>query len=189
MTTFLHEWQLVGLDAAAAQPWRNGGGTSRELLVWPAGQVWKARVSVADVGKAGPFSAFPGVERWFAVLEGDGVALRVGAGEQRLGTDSPAFRFSGDMQVDCDLVGGPTRDLNLMTEPGKGRLVRVPGDFTFHATGEAIIAVYAHSKPARIVTLEQEVDIPPRHLAWQHRTWRAHGNVRGEDAFWMEVRP
>ena len=34
MTAPGHDWQLVSLDAAAAQPWRNGGGTTRELLVW-----------------------------------------------------------------------------------------------------------------------------------------------------------
>ena len=184
-----HDWQLVDLDAVAPQPWRNGGGTTRELLLWPAGQVWKARASVADVTVAGPFSRFPGVERWFAVLDGPGVVLRVGAGEQHLDTESPAFRFSGDMPVDCSLLGGPTRDFNLMTEPGRGRLVRVPAEFTFHATGEAILAVYAHSLPARVVTLQQEVDIPPRHLAWRHGTWHGHGMVVGADALWMEVRP
>ena len=174
---------------AAPQAWRNGGGRTRELLAWPTPADWQVRISVADVEAPGPFSRFEGVERWFAVLEGDGVALRVGGGAQRLGTDSPAFRFSGDVPVDCDLLGGATRDLNLMVDPGKGRLVRVPGEFTFHAVGEAVFAVYAHAKPARVVTLEQEVDIPPRHLAWQHRAWHAHGIVRGEDAFWMEVRP
>jgi environmental stress-induced protein Ves len=188
MTTHVHEWRLVDLGKVAPQPWRNGGGVTRELLVWPSGQVWKARVSVADVAAAGPFSAFPGIERWFAVLDGDGLGLRAGAGLQHLTTDSPALRFSGDMQVDCSLLGGPTRDLNLMTEPGKGRLVRVPGEFTFQASGESIIAVYAHAQPARIVTLEQEIEIPPRHLAWQHRNWRAHGTVVGTDALWMEIR-
>ena len=58
------------------QPWRNGGGVTRELLAWPDGGDWRVRVSVADIDADGPFSAFPGVERWFAVLEGAGVALR-----------------------------------------------------------------------------------------------------------------
>ena len=63
----------------APQAWRNGGGSTRELLAWPAGADWRVRVSVAEIGADGPFSAFDGVERWFAVLSGAGVVLsRVG---------------------------------------------------------------------------------------------------------------
>lgn len=56
-----------------AMPWRNGGGQTRELLTWPAGSApdqWQLRISRADIDYDGPFSAFPGVQRWFAVLKG-----------------------------------------------------------------------------------------------------------------------
>jgi environmental stress-induced protein Ves len=36
------------------------------------------RISVAEITRDGPFSAFAGVQRWFAVLEGAGVMLRAG---------------------------------------------------------------------------------------------------------------
>ena len=55
--------------------WANGGGWTRTLLAWPDPARWALRISVADVEQAGPFSVFPGVDRWFAVLEGDGVRL------------------------------------------------------------------------------------------------------------------
>ena len=61
--------RLVPGERVAAR-WRNGGGRTRELLAWPDAADWKVRVSVADVESDGPFSAFPGVQRWFAVLEG-----------------------------------------------------------------------------------------------------------------------
>ena len=63
---------------AAPQPWRNGGGVTRELLCLPAGSGndWTLRISVADIDADGPFSPFPGVTRWFAVLDGAGVRLR-----------------------------------------------------------------------------------------------------------------
>ena len=65
----------VQLAEIAPQPWRNGGGLTRELLAWPDAEAWQCRLSVADITRAGPFSAFPGVTRWFAVLEGEGVVL------------------------------------------------------------------------------------------------------------------
>ena len=55
----------------AAAPWRNGGGVTRELLRLAARPATgSVRVSVADIEADGPFSPFPGVERWFAVLRG-----------------------------------------------------------------------------------------------------------------------
>ena len=67
----------IQTDAARTYPWRNGGGVTRELLTWPplSGDDWAVRVSVATIDKDGPFSAFPGIQRWFAVLDGAGVQL------------------------------------------------------------------------------------------------------------------
>ena len=109
----------------APQPWRNGGGVARALLVRPRGDDWQVRVSVADVGANGPFSRFPGVQRWFAVLEGAGVVLTIGSEEHRLDADSEALAFPGDVAVRCRLIDGPTRDLNLMLSRMSGSMHRV----------------------------------------------------------------
>ena len=65
--------RAIHVDEVAPQRWRNGGGFTRELLAWPAVEAWRLRVSVAEVESDGPFSSFPAVERWFAVLDGNGV--------------------------------------------------------------------------------------------------------------------
>jgi environmental stress-induced protein Ves len=52
------------------QPWRNGHGHTRELLAWPDAADWRVRVSVADIVTDAPFSSFPGVQRWFVVIDG-----------------------------------------------------------------------------------------------------------------------
>ena len=39
---------LVRLQDCPAQPWRNGGGLTRELLAWPQGQAWQQRGDRAD---------------------------------------------------------------------------------------------------------------------------------------------
>lgn len=115
-------------DAVAPQPWRNGGGRTRELLTWPPGASWRLRVSVADIEADGPFSAFPGVTRWFAVLSGAGVALTLGHAEHRLTPASAPVAFDGAAAPGCRLLDGPTRDLNLMLRGVRGTLQRaVPG--------------------------------------------------------------
>ena len=50
--------RLIALAATPPQPWRNGGGVTRELLAWPAGGGWQVRVSVAEIEADGPFSPF-----------------------------------------------------------------------------------------------------------------------------------
>jgi hypothetical protein len=118
----MSELRRIPVDATAPQPWRNGGGVTRELLAWPAADDWRVRVSVADIESDGRFSSFPGVQRWFAVLQGAGVDLAVdGATHRCLRTDAP-FRFDGGSVTTCRLVDGPTRDLNLMLRRAQGSL-------------------------------------------------------------------
>ncbi len=97
-----------------ALPWKNGGGVSRDLLRWPDAETWRVRISLADIDTDGPFSDYPGVQRWFAVVEGEGVELRFGdrSHVQRVG-EAP-LTFDGADAPGCRLLDGRTRDLNLM---------------------------------------------------------------------------
>lgn len=136
---------LVSLFAQAPQPWRNGGGQTRELLRRPApgagdaADGWGLRISVADIEADGDFSAFPGVQRWFAVLEGAGVLLALPGGMVRQTLQSPPLCFEGAEAPGCRLIDGPTRDLNVMVQHGHGALRPVvPGaewDEPFEARG------------------------------------------------------
>ncbi len=117
--------KLVNLDQVAPVPWRNGGGVTRELWAWPSANPsandWQVRISVADIAQDGPFSAFPGVDRWFAVLEGAGVDLAFAHRVCTLGPDNAPLPFDGAAAPGCRLLAGPTRDLNLMTLRSAGR--------------------------------------------------------------------
>ncbi|MGH6624645.1 MAG: HutD/Ves family protein [Burkholderiaceae bacterium] len=112
----------VRTDDLPPQPWKNGLGTTRELVAWPRGSAWQVRVSVADIAADAPFSAYPGVKRWFAVLQGAGVLLRIGDREHRVTRNDAPLAFEGAEPVDCRLIDGPTRDMNLMLRAADGRL-------------------------------------------------------------------
>ncbi len=113
------------LDATAPTRWRNGGGQTRELLVWPSAADWRVRFSVATIGQDGEFSAYAGVVRWFAVLQGAGVTLQFGDASQALTTASPPFMFDGAAAPRAVLTQGPTDDVNLMLRGTPGSLVDV----------------------------------------------------------------
>jgi len=128
--------QHIAIDRVPPQPWRNGGGSTRELFVWPGGAApWQLRISVADITQDGPFSAFDGVDRWFAVLQGVGVRLALPDGVQTLDACSPPRRRTAAAAPGCSLVDGPTRDLNLMVQRGAGQacmLAAAPGQPWVH---------------------------------------------------------
>lgn len=128
---------LVALDTVAPQPWRNGGGMTRELLAWPDAAPWRARISVADIDVDGAFSSFPGVERWFAVIEGGGVELDFGDASQRLTQGDAPLRFDGASAPMCRLLDGPTRDLNLMLREARGAMAPAIDHRPWSPAGEA----------------------------------------------------
>jgi uncharacterized protein len=105
-----------------ATPWKNGGGSTREIVSRPKGAGMDGfdwRVSIATIAQAGPFSAFPGVDRVITLLEGDGVQLRSSSGlDHRLDQAHMPFSFSGDVALDCALLGGVSTDFNVMSRRG-----------------------------------------------------------------------
>lgn len=125
---------IARLQDARPQPWRNGGGVTHELLAWAPERAagdhqadntqqtdWAVRVSVADITHDGPFSAFPGIDRCFTVLQGSGVVLTLRGTDLRLTPDSAPLEFDGADAPGCRLIRGATRDLNLMVRESTGR--------------------------------------------------------------------
>ena len=103
---------------AKAVPWKNGGGITHELAVFPEGAdfgTFQWRLSVAEVSAEGMFSAFPGVDRSLTLLQGDGMTLDLGEGAVTLTPGSPPLAFPGEARVVSRLPGGPVLDFNVMT--------------------------------------------------------------------------
>jgi environmental stress-induced protein Ves len=103
-----------------ATPWKNGGGTTREIVRVPAGADLDAfdwRVSIAELLVDGSFSSFAGIDRVIVLLEGAGIHMRSRdrAIDHRLATPFVPFVFSGDQPIDATLIVGQSRDFNVMT--------------------------------------------------------------------------
>lgn len=116
---------IIRYAALKAQPWRNGGGVTRDVAVHPGGASpqagtdggWDWRVSIAEVTKAGDFSAYPGMDRVLTVVEGELLLLTVDGAEHPLEKYRP-YRFSGDAAAAGALPTGNIRDLNVITRTG-----------------------------------------------------------------------
>lgn len=96
------------------QPWANGRGQTIELWRLERAGLLLARLSMARVDAAGPFSLFPGIERNLTVIDGPGFALR-GAGLALDCAPLVPVAFAGDVALDAVDVAAPSDDFNVMT--------------------------------------------------------------------------
>ena len=115
------------------QPWKNGAGLTREIAASPpeAGAgVFDWRISIAEVERDGPFSAFPGIDRSIVLLRGGGMLLASADGRlaHRLDRPHQPFSFPGDLALAATLLAGPTTDFNVMAHRGAWRAEVVPID-------------------------------------------------------------
>ena len=161
--------QRFDIDALPATPWKNGGGSTREVACWPPGAGFDAfdwRVSIATIAASGPFSQFPGVDRVITLLDGDGVHLQGDGVDHRLATSLAPFAFSGDAHVDCTLLGGVSSDFNVMTRRGllRAELRVLPAAAELRAAPHGLL------------------------LAW-HGDWSANGHplAQGQGLWWADA--
>lgn len=112
--------RLIRQSRYRRQPWKNGGGETIEIAVFPADATtenFNWRVSMARVEQDGAFSSFPGIDRTLTVLDGAGIELSVDGFDPANVTDKP-HSFPGDVATSARLLDGPITDLNVMTRRG-----------------------------------------------------------------------
>ncbi|MCG7628134.1 HutD family protein [Epibacterium sp. MM17-32] len=129
-------------DAAQIEPmpWKNGGGTTRELAVRKGarGLIW--RLSLAEIAQNGPFSAFPGLWRVHTIIAGKGLCLH-GTDAEREAKPLTPLEFDGGLALEARLIDGPCRAVNVIFDP---RYVQVKaqvhqGDFAGQAGDLAFV--------------------------------------------------
>ncbi len=93
-----------------AKPWKNGGGSTADIVVEPAGaglNDFEWRISVATITGNGPFSEFKGVDRSLSLLSDAPLRLLVDEVCFPLDRQHPTLRFSGEARVRAEVQAGP----------------------------------------------------------------------------------
>jgi uncharacterized protein len=119
--------QIIRKASFKATPWKNGGGITHEVLRVPeSGDPFRWRVSVAHIDASGPFSEFAEYNRKMVLLQGAGVELRFADGSSKwLRNVGELVEFDGAVPVHCELLKGPSVDLNLMVNKSDAVAARV----------------------------------------------------------------
>lgn len=181
-------WRVVQLNDVPPTSWRNGGGTTRELMAWPEAAAWRWRASVAEVANSGPFSSFGGTQRWFAVLDGDGVCLTVDGHLHMLSESDQPLSFDGAAIATCELLGGATQDFNLMVRGGSAaRMLRLSSNFKMTANTPKIIAVYAHKERTVVRIGSENHVLSPHSFGWTCVDANTTIEVPASSALLMEI--
>ena len=159
------------LATTPATPWKNGGGSTQEIACWPPGagmDGFEWRVSLATVDRPGPFSVFPGIDRQIMLLDGDGLHLRGPGWAHRLEPRWQPFAFAGDDAVDGAMLGGPSRDFNLMLRRGAWR-----------GTLQVVRAAPASAATGLCLVLQGQWQAGPRTLGTGQGCWWVDGGAPG----------
>ena len=107
---------LLPANEYRRERWKNGLGWTREILRHPAdADTWDWRMSIAEVEKDGPFSAFPGCDRELVLLAGEGMRLHFDDGDcVTLLPPHSRHRFAGERALNAELLAGRTHDFNVI---------------------------------------------------------------------------
>ena len=106
-------------------------------------------MSIAELSQSSAFSRFDGIDRIITLLDGDGVRMQSadGAVDHQLSTPLKPFAFRGEHTLDATLLGGPSRDFNVMSRRAttvaellilraQSTLAEAPGGVLYVARGE-----------------------------------------------------
>ncbi|WP_414901181.1 HutD family protein [Sphingomonas flavalba] len=142
--------RLLPAAERVATPWKNGGGVTATVASGPAGaglDDFRWRISLAEVAAAGPFSAFPGIDRHLSVLDGV-LRLEVAGRTVTLTVGEPGLAFPGDAAATGTPVGGTVTDCNVMTRRGQARATVLPVHDASVARPEGAILLLLALAPA-----------------------------------------
>ena len=165
--TQLQDWQQIRLQDVPVSPWKNGGGTTQTLVCWPNPSDWVFRMSVARIDSDGPFSEFKGVDRWFAVLSGEGVVLQFPERRVEAGALDAAVQFSGDLPCQCSLINGPTVDFNLMVQGVSANMARIDrSPYVAKFKAQTTLAIFVVEAGGRVRMSSQNYELNANSLYW-----------------------
>lgn len=160
---------IVNAAEVAPRPWPNGGGTARDLMMWPGVDDWRVRVALAEITTDGPFSVYPKVQRVFAIVGGGAVELSIaGALHHVRPGASESLVFDGGAATTCRRVGGKSSGtvsaLNLFLRGVTGTIKPLAAGATW-APRSPVCGIYtATAGTCRYV--DEDFEMPADALAW-----------------------
>jgi uncharacterized protein len=163
--------------------WKNGGGSTTEIAVGPAGASLEAfdwRISMAKVASDGPFSDFPGIDRTLAVVKGSGLVLAIGEDAPlTLSSETDPVGFAGDTPTSARLTAGAITDLNVMTRRGRfrHRLLRIATSMSCDFGDDDIAIVLSLDGTTTVIFGQDSATLDHGDAAVLNRT--------GMTGFWM----
>lgn len=117
-------YRLVRASELRKEPWKNGGGSTKELMRLPANASldnFDWRISIAEVKTEGPFSIFPNIERNITLLKGESMVLNNNiTGQAHTLNPLCPYDFSGEDDISATLPHGETEDFNVMVRQDSG---------------------------------------------------------------------
>ncbi|WP_137935725.1 HutD family protein [Chitinivorax sp. B] len=149
------------------RPWKNGGGQTREIIVFPEGAGFDDldwRASMAQIDQPGPFSAFNGLDRSLTLIAGDSLSLYDEDRCYTLTPYAPSIDFPGETAFDAHIPDGPVLDFNVMSRRGRFmhtlRRCKLQGQHQLRWQGDVLLLFLASTKPvtchgSHTVTLQQ----------------------------------
>lgn len=157
---------LIPFAGLAPVSWKNGGGSTTEIAVFPQEAGFDAfdwRVSLATIAADGPFSSFPGVERTLVLVDGHGMTLDIDGEPTMLSKADPVAAFDGESRVEAKLSRGPSTDFNVMTRLDRcwhrfGRRV-LDGDSTFVARADVTVLFLAEGEGLELCSDDQRINL------------------------------
>jgi environmental stress-induced protein Ves len=156
---------LIPFASLAPVPWKNGGGSTTEIMIEPPGAQFHDfdwRISLATISQDGPFSQFPGVDRTLALVEGPGMVLEVDESRRFvLGDEDTIIEFPGEALMRAALSGGPNIDFNVMTRRAAchhkfGRR-SVDGSSVFAPRGERSVLFLAEGESLSVSSDDERI--------------------------------
>jgi environmental stress-induced protein Ves len=173
---------ILGPDTFRAMPWRNGLGTTIELLKQdlPGGDGFAWRLSMADVTTDGEFSNFNGYDRTLLLLDGNGLTLDCAGVPQRLDKPLQAARFRGEDKTFATLFNGPVRDAVVSS-------ARHPAESTIDVAADTLL-VYAVDGELELSGAGlADLNLPAEHLHVAHNPAAGPVHCRGASHILVQI--
>lgn len=166
--------KCFSLQEIPAQPWKNGGGTTRELALSECQGRMRWRISLADINQDGAFSSFPGLSRIHCIVEGTGLVLSNSTVNLAARPLDPLV-FSGDLALSAQLNEGSCRAFNLIYDPAfcQAEMRVLHPNAAFGGHGERVIFLLRGELTAQTNAGEQRLrageglvamDLSPGHI-------------------------